>query len=410
MTKLLSQLLGAHEPTFSLGLRQLERASGGSAEDVRLSSDVLQARQKALRQLGLDPSDTTARELYAALMQRVKEDSRIFESLLQSADGIDGNRMPHVAELIDRLVGGAQVFSMKPAVSKRLLRQHPPKKALKALGYRSIDSVLKHEPSAVLFAAASIVESASWFKAMHADYKRLMPSDFEQQAVRVIAPQGARWHQLAQLYTARHRHNIIAFRELGAVVMLPAHHVNVPAAPLAAALLVLQAVNDIRTTSTYLKLHLVRPDFGAVVAKVARDEPQTKAEVAGARLSWKLVHDYFSRHPDAYNPDLFEPHVHKEDLYWQSVEDALADLHPRFAFWQTVAYAGLLEKGEMVSLNIVDAVLSFCNMLPFEHRIIGYARSRLWHELMVRYMRQSAIEATVHEQLGNELAGGRTLM
>lgn len=410
MTKLLSQLLGAHEPTFSLGLRELERAGGGSAEDVRLSGDIVRARRRALHQLGLDPEDTTARELYAALMQRVKEDSQIFESLLQAGGTGDGNRMPDVAHLVTRLVGANHVFTMKPAVSKRLLRLHPPKKALKALGYRSIDSVLKHEPCAVLFAAASIVESASWSKAMYGEYKRLAPSDFEQQAVRVIAPQGARWHALAQQYTARHRHNVVAFRELGAVVMLPAHHVSLPAAPLAAALVVLQAVNDIHTASTYLKLHQVRPDFGAVVASVARDEPRTSAQIAGAHLSWRLVHDYFSRHPDAYNPDLFEPHVHQEDLHWQSVEDSMGHLHPRFGFWQTAAYAGLLDKGEMVSLNMVDAVLSFCNMLPFERRIIGYARSRLWHELMVRYMRQSAIERTVHEQLGNELVGSRSLM
>ncbi len=427
MTKVLSQLLGAREPEFRLGLQQMERAGGGTAEDVRLTADIIRERRNCLRELCLDPDDTTGRELFAALMQRVKEDNEAFETLLGAATAPDSaesrsNIMPLVARLIISMPMPKQAFGLKAAAAKRLLRRHPPKRALKQLGYRSIESVLKQEPVALLFAAAAIAETPQWHKAVQAEYRKLSPGDFEQRDVQILAPDAARWEKISQAYVAHHKHNILSFRELAAVVLLPlpvrdqspshgkvSQAGRILAAPLAATLLVLQAVNDIRTASTYLKLHLVRSDFGSVAASIARHEPLTKAVIAGTVLPWKLVHHYFARYPDAYSPDLFEPHVQSDDLQWHAAEDALADLHPRFAFWQSAAYAGLLEHGEMVSLNLTDAVLSFCNMLPFEQRLVRHARSQLRHELMLRYMRRSGIERAMHDQLNSELISAKSL-
>lgn len=404
MTKVLSQLLGAQEPSFRLGLRQLEQASGGAGEDVRLTSDVMRQRRACLRDLNLDPDDTTGRELYAALMQRVHDDNQAFEQLLH-IDADQRNIMPQVARLVQSLDVPQQVFGLKPASAKRLLRAHPPKKALKQLGYRSIDSVLKHEPCALLFAAAAMAEASTWHRAMQAAYRRLTPSDFEQRQALIVAPESDRWRNLSHGFLEHYKHNVIAFRELGAVVLLPLDAGRVPASSLAATLLTLQAVNDIRAASTYLKLHLVRPDFGDVVARISRHEPLTKAQLGGAALPWKLVQQYFARHPDAYSPHLFEPHVHHEDLQWHDAEAVLADLHPRFEFWRDSACAGLLERGEAVSLNLLDTVLGFCNRRPYDQRVLAHGRDRLWHELLLRYMHQSGIEREVHQQLTGELAG-----
>lgn len=427
---MLSQMLGAREPAFRLGLKQLERASGGASEDIRLTSEVIRNRRDCLKQLGLDPDDTTGRELYAALMQRVKEDSEVFDSLLGLGEkaqgaGEDDNIMPYIDRFVRALQparpadspdasdakAASKVFALKAATAKRLLRAHPPKRALKQLGYRSIESVLKHEPATLLFAAAAIAEKAPWHKSMQAAYKKLKPSDFELREVQILAPQADRWQKLSYEYVNFHKNAVMSFREQGAVVLLPLSAGQVRGASLAVTLLVLQAINDIRAASTYLKLHLVRPDFAAVVARVAavHTEPLTKAEVGGSYLPWKLVHYYFARHPEAYNPDIFEPHVHQEDLQWHAAEDSLAELHPRFSFWQSAACAGLLERGEMISFNLLDAVLSFCNTLPFEQRLIHAARGRLWQELMLRYMRQSNIEQAVHQQLSSELVDAGNL-
>ncbi len=415
MTRILSQLLGATEPAFRLGLKQLEQASGGVSADIQLTAEILHGMQDRVRRLGLDPLDTTGRELYAAIMQRVREDSEAFQELLGIAPH-EPAAMARIERFVARLDVPNEVFALKSSTAKKILRKYPPKKAMKQLGYRSLDSMLKHEQASMLFGAAHIIEAATWHKSIQAAYKKLSPSDFECRPVQIATPTGSKWDTLSAAYVLRAKHNIIAFRELGAIILLPMP-VTIQAAPLAATLLTLHAISDIRTSSTYLKLHQVRPDFGAIVASIARQEPITKAELAGSLLSWKLVHRHFAKHPDAYNPDLFEPHVQQEDLHWRAAEDVLAEAHPRFAFWQGAAHFGLLaqpsgfrehggqQKGEIVSLNLIDAVLNLCNSLPYERRFVRYARDHIWHELMLRYMHQDSIERTVHAQLSTELVG-----
>jgi hypothetical protein len=278
---------------------------------------------------------------------------------------------------------------------------------MKQLGYRSVESMLKHEPVALLTAAAQIFEGAQWHKSIASAYAKLLPSDFEARDVQLVAPTSERWEKISHAYVLHVKQNIMSFRELGAVVLLPLPVSGFEGASLAATLLTIQSINDIRTSSTYLKLHQVRPDFGSVVSRIVRNEPLTKAEIAGSYLPWKLVHRYFAYHPEAYSAHLFEPHIHLEDLSWQTAEDALASIHPRFEFWKGAAHIGLLphdgREGGAVSANFLDAVLNFCNKLPYEQRVVHYLRDHIWHELMIRYMRQGNLQRNIHEQLSGEL-------
>lgn len=67
MTKFLQELLTNNEPLFSRSLSELERSTGHESVDVRLIADITHGAHNAMRQLGLDTADTTARELYLAL-------------------------------------------------------------------------------------------------------------------------------------------------------------------------------------------------------------------------------------------------------------------------------------------------------------------------------------------------------
>lgn len=402
MTRILSELLGAKHPAFQQGLHQLEKASGRPSEDIRLTTEIMHGMQDRLRIMGMDPRDTTGRELYHGLMQRVREDSAIFDGMI----GVSGDE--GLTQSVERYIGKLElpkeVLALRSVAAKRLLRKTPPKKVMKQIGYRSLESMLKHEACSLIFAAAHLVESATWHRTIMASYKKLSSTDFESRRLHVVAPAGAKWERLAAPYVMQAKQNILGVREFGTVVLLPLPKVQIQGAPLAMALLTLQAVNDISTASTYLKMHQVRPDFGEVVAEISRGEPLTKARILdGSFLPWKTVHRYFARHEDAYSPALFEPHVQKEDLHWKSAEDILAGLHPRFGFWQGASHLAAVTKHGTVSLNMVDALLNFCNHIPYEQRFVRYAREHVWQELMMRYMRQDGIERAVHEQLGNEL-------
>jgi ribokinase len=67
MTHVLKQLLGNDHPLFAANLSALERAVGGEGVDVKLLADIIAKGHEVLRDLGLDPANTTGLEAYRAL-------------------------------------------------------------------------------------------------------------------------------------------------------------------------------------------------------------------------------------------------------------------------------------------------------------------------------------------------------
>jgi hypothetical protein len=409
MTRILSELLQAREPHFRIALKQLEHAAGAPSEDIRLTSELnLRVREK-LRELNLDPRDTTGAELYQALHVRTQRDNATLQALL-GGSSTDSALTGRIERLVNAMDEPRDVLALKNACAKKLLKQVPPKRVMKQLGYRSLDSLLKHEPACVVIAAARLAEGSTWHKSLYAAYKKLSPSDFEVRRAVVMAPSHARWEQFAQPYVSLHQHNVLSVAELGAVVMLPLGEAQVEGAPLAMTLLTIQALHEMRATSTYLKLQQVRPDFGVVVAQVAQQEPITNTRLLKMPLPWKLIHHFFARHPAAYRAELFEPHVQPEDLDHTSLGDSLASLHPTFEFWHGTTHLGLHHHQGGVSLHPIDAALNFINHLPYEERITHYLRTHLWQELLMRYMRQDNLSDQLRRQLSDELVGQPALV
>ncbi|MBC7943314.1 carbohydrate kinase family protein [Candidatus Saccharibacteria bacterium] len=84
MANFLQQLLNIDEPLFRVGMNQLEKATGYSGVDTRLIADVTHKAHDIMRRLGLDPADSTGRELYQALVCSVNRGTS--EALLIDAD------------------------------------------------------------------------------------------------------------------------------------------------------------------------------------------------------------------------------------------------------------------------------------------------------------------------------------
>jgi len=404
MTRFLSLALGAQEPTFSQGIQQLEHAAGAPSTDIRLTTELLQGLRSKILVLGLDPHDTTGPELYAALHERLREDEGIVRASLEIADDATANDVvQRVQQFLQHYTMPKQCFALKAAVAKKLLKKKIPKATMKRLGYRSADSMLKHESAPALYEATRIVESPSWHKAFREQYAKLQPSDFETRDISFVHPMTARWQKLAAEYVAAAKHNIMSFSELGAVVFLPLQD-TVDGLAITTLLLTLEEMNGIRAHSSYVKLQQVKPDFGRIIERSSASEPMTSAQLAGQPVPWRMIQRYYARLDKAQHPEIFEPHVQAEDLEWCSGEDVLAGISPRLAFWQDTQCLGLLhDDGEIVSCNVLDVALSFCNHLSFSDRIVHFVRDNLWHELMMRYLHQGNLEAAVQQQLSADL-------
>ena len=403
MTRVLSELLGAREPVFHQNLMKLEAASGHTSADIRLSAEIGRLTRAKLRQLGLDPDDTTGTELYAALQQRVRTDDARLTRVLCQKYGEAGEAHVTIAKALSDLPVPKSCFALKTSVGKRLLMKQPPKQTVRALGYRSFDSMMRREPVLAIFAAAWLLESASWHRMMTDAYKKLTPADFEIRAFTFLSPSSKHWHALSETVVAHKKHNVIALKEFGALVILPFTSNMPPAMTLTALLIALHEMNEVRSASVYLKLCQVRPDFGHQVQMIVADEPILSAALLDGSVPWHIIQRYYARFGERFREELFEPHVQKEDLTWHSVEKALSFIEPGLAFWHHTAALGIVDDHRPVSFNVIDAALNFCNQLPYKDRIAHYLRRNLWSELVIRYLRHENVEQTVVGSLESQL-------
>lgn len=395
--------MGAEEPFFSQSIHQLEQASGRPAADIRLSTELQQVARQKIAELGLDPQDTTGPELYQALHERLKHDDLQVRATLEiTGDASATDILARIEMLLTQAEMPKKCFAMRAAVAKRLFKSKIPKQAMKRLGYRSIDSMLKHEPVAQVFAAAMIAESDSWRKAFYAQYERLSPSDFESRAISITMPNSPKWAELAASYASQANHSMILFKEIGSLVLLPME-AKTEGLTTAVLLMALHAMNDIRSYSSFIKLQQVKPTFGSIVSQAVASEPTVAAKLAGQQVTWKTIHRYFARYRAAQHPEIFEPHVQSDDLTWAQAEDVLSKLQPSLSFWRGTQNVVLLDGDHPVSFNMLDVALNYYNELPFQDRVVHFVRDTLWHDLMLRYLKQRNLEEAVGRQLSYEL-------
>jgi hypothetical protein len=408
MTRFLSEILQAPEPLFRLGLRKLEAANGHPNTDIRFSTEVMHASQAKLHQLGLDPHDTTAEELYHALQERVQaDDARLTKKLRTLAAthiSAEGEVVAGMVHALQELPDTKRCFALKGSVVKALMKKSPPKKAMRELGYRSLDSFVKHESPVTMLAAAWLSESPSWQHRWLDHYKRLKPSDFENRTISLVQPTSKRWCELANDVVARERHNLLSFKELGAVVFLPLPATVPTGTTLVSTSLALHELNEIRAASTFLKLCQVRSDFGKIVQTVVNEEPNLRADLLDQPMPWRIIQRYYARLTHDALGQAFEPHIQLEDMIWHPLEQSLSAIESGLSFWHGSEHLGLLQGSQPVSFNLVDAALNYCNRLPFEQRLIHYFQQSLWHELLLRYLKHDAVEQAVTLQLQPQLA------
>jgi hypothetical protein len=408
MTRFLSDSLQAKEPFFRAGLRHLESTSGHPNTDIRFSTHVRQATQAKIRELGLDPNDTTPEELYHALQERIKADDARLNRRLRTeaathvsaeADVVEG-----MVRALKALPGTRGGFALKHSTLRSLFKKVPPKRAMKQLGYRSLDSFLKHETPVSVLAAAWLSEGVTWQHKFIDQYKHLSPTDFESRPMTIMKPKSRRWRELGERAAREKRHTILSFKEAGALVLLPLPEDAPSGSTVASLTLALHEVNRIRAAGTFLKICQVRPDFGDFVKAVAADNLETEGRLLDRPITWDLIQRYYARLTEQFREELFGPHIRLEDMAWQPIEESLSAIEPGMDFWKQSAHLGVLQDRSPVSMNVVDVALNYCNKLPFEHRVAQYFRQSLWHELSLQYLPHETVERTVMKTLQPDMA------
>ncbi len=221
MAGILQELLQAKEPLFSLAVRQLEQATRSEGRDVRLIGDIARKVRENTVSLGLDPADTTGRELYAAIQSRVAaDDTRLAMRYGEAYPQDIAEVFKVVNKIVSELDALGDVWVMKRSVAKRLIKDNPPKNLMKQLKHRSIDSMLKHENIDELYVALRFSEGQDWLDEFNDSLKNISAGDFEMRKLSVIRLD-QKYTEMTKAFIKKKLHHIVHAKEFGVVAVAP---------------------------------------------------------------------------------------------------------------------------------------------------------------------------------------------
>ena len=404
MSRVLSELLAAEEPLFSMSLKQLEQATGNSSVDVRLTSEIMGKAHMKIRQLGLDPHDTTGEELYVALLQLIERHDQFLAARLGGIDASDTeDLLPRIQRVVERMGVKKNAWVLKHSVARKLLKDHPPKKVMRIMGYRSVDSLLKKESIAEVFGALRFAENPEWLNKFLASYKQLTPRDFEHRPIEIVRLDAESWGPATKDFVMKKRHNITHLKELGVILMLPMPMEKMKGVTITVLPLLLHYIQEIRLYSSFFKMQQVKPNFGHILTETLVADPGKHAVIAGQHVHWRVIQRYFGKLEKEQHPEIFEPHVQPEDLHWRKAEEILYRLEPALHFWFDMDFVAILYDGRPVSFNFMDMAVSYINHTPYGQHAVYHFRESLWNEIFMRYMGQKTLEREVLKQLDNEM-------
>lgn len=385
MSNFLAEALGDDSPKFGHIIMAAERRAQHPNHDLRLSSKILSRVRAKVVELGLDPDDTTAEELYYRLGDKLAEQEMQLTKKLRILAAKNVNAEANLTDGLKVLVKSLNItdcLSLKNSALKRQLKAQPPKKVMKILKYRSLESMLKLEPMALVLLAINNYESDSYIHNFYAKYKNYHPSDFEVHKLNFITPTTQKWQKLLSDIRGQSGLTLVSSYETASIILLPLN--NEPQTGLLS-LVVAKLINELTnllTVSSYLKLHQVSADFGSKLKSIAESGAYLELQVLGHPLSWRSALYAL----EGTGNEAFIPHMTPSDLKPVNLFNKFYEVLDDIKFWQDTDALAMVKSAEATSLNLLDVATNLVNKLPFEKRQLGHFRQSLRQELAKLYV------------------------
>ncbi len=382
-------MLEAKEPEFSHLIREWETKVGKKGHDIQLVAEVSVRAKRVIAELGLDEDDTTPKELYYALLDRVNQDSADLAKQIGVSEEDSAEQMVQkVAAWYDSLELEKELWVIKESTIKACLKKTSPKQIMKALGFRSVDSMLKRCDPSIIIALSKLIERPEWQIKFRSEYKRLKPIDFRALRARVHVVVGEQRRKLER--TGFRTSRIVSpCYETGAIVVVPPSK-RFSSDVLSVATSLIETTRDMRRYSAYFRLISTESKFGSKVADVC-NFGLNRSSAMHYNFHWNPIHRHLLGNSEYMNR-IEQPHLTHTDLRTSSSAEVLARGNERFKFWQGSEYVLFATAPHpAVSLHVADAAINASNNSRFEESLSVYAKNQLWEELWANYLSHQAL-------------------
>lgn len=379
MARLISEILREKEPDFSYKIAHFEKLAGNPAIDLRLISEMTIGSKELIKNLGLDENDTTLKELFFALNKKALDDS----SKLATKIGIKPEDTPKdvskkCVNYVEGLLQGSKIWSLKSSVTKRELKDNPPKKLLKILGLRSVDSALKREPLGEILIFSKAVEQKSWKTTYINNAKKITNFDFGFQPIKIHILSPARQSKLSAS-GIKPPGLIMKDQETASlIVWVPAK--RFPGDVIYIVNSLIDNINKLKLNSLYFKHRSIQPGFYKATVDYRQNGLINLSDHLG--VGWPAV----SRSVISKNNDLEEFDFDVENEYENlSLPSLLND-----DVWGN-HFLLKTDENLIISCNLSDVIINAINNLEPEESVIHHGQSALKNELFSRYLEHDGV-------------------
>lgn len=388
MSKFLVDLLDVKEREFRLYIDRLEKVALNPGVDIRLANEI-RTKTTAKLQL-LESADASFAETQKALREKLAHDDALLVEKLRLTKSDTSDKITrHIAITASKMSENERALALTPAGLKRVLKAVPPSRTLKALGLRSLPSVMKRYDPRLLYVVALQIESKSWRSQVHARMNRAEGRDVAEHSVDVIAMPTEWLDKLDDSLDISGFY--IVNRETASVIVLPKLKLSRAGTCVLALSLIVQAAQRIAVESLpYRRRNFLR-GHQAVLQEIAHDMQPQLPTIHGLLPTWHVVYQLAGNGLSDETLDFV-----LDEIRWESVEMKLARLIPDLGFWIDTHYLACVSEDGVQSLHIVDVA---SDLALGKEGTRAHVEASLWNELQLRYLKEDVFQQALTKQL-----------
>lgn len=370
MTRILRDIVGGREPTFSSRIQSLEDLTGKRTIDIELTAEMLGRLSDITKQLNLDPLDTTPEELYASLLLKAKEHDKLLRESYH-------NNLDDLIRKINNHPGSSQVPVIKHSALRSAVAKVPPKKVMSLLGYRAVSSMLKRADIEQVILGAFIHESVTWHRAFVKEIKKCKISDMTLERPKVVLLD-------SKLTSSLKGHHIFPYAQLAALVGVSGLLANKTCGWLELSARAGDGLFHLHQRGVYLKLNRFEPNIIKRIIDLSYISSISVTKISSVRVPWTSVYSYISRNIDEIDFDE-ETNVDKNDFKWNGPIELLKDIHHQLNFWKMTTITAKPTDSKPVSLNLSDIAFNALHEVSYDRRTYSNIARLTLEELLSRY-------------------------
>jgi len=365
-------------------------------EKIFAENEVLIRR--SLDVLGLG-RNVPAFEVYDALISKIESDDFKLFDALGGPNLNDPEDVKKILDLVHRVSDGRTGFFLKRSVAIKMLEAEPPKKILKALGYKNVGKMLENEDWLEIFAALRFLEDPKWLnEVFFKQYEKLMPDDFEERKItsKVLSD---KWVKVAEKFVRKKYHNLSHLKELGFIFVIPIS-LNISGETIRLVSLLSHYYQEIYFYSSLFKECAKYEDIFAqnvvsLLKGYVEESKLPRMPVGDGKLIFLILQQYLAK-SDENDWRLLVPHINPEAVHWKNAEDAifkieesLPKLKDSLCFWQGLGWVGDYFKDEagkeiLISFNLVDTAMSLVQTKEMTEYLYHHQEA-LWNKIFAGY-------------------------